>query len=110
MHMFTGAKAVRSKAPPMEGYRYEWDEAKRAANLRKHDVDFTAISRFDWQRAVVFRDDRLGYGENRFLAYAPIGGRLYALVFAERGPARRIISFRKANRREQARYAAERPR
>jgi uncharacterized protein len=88
----------------MESFDYEWDEAKRAANLAKHGVDFTAMARFDWSRHVLFRDGRRDYGEARFLAYAPIDGRLYALIFAYRGPIRRIISLRKANRREQASY------
>jgi uncharacterized protein len=90
----------------MTGYTYEWDEAKRVANLERHGVDFLAIVRLDWSRQVVFEDRRRDYGEPRFLVYAPIDTRLYALVFTPRNDFRRVISLRKANRREQAAYEA----
>lgn len=88
----------------MAGYRYEWDEAKRAANLAKHGADFGAISGFDWAIAYLVRDVRRAYGEERMVAYAPISGRLHAVTFTIRDDVRRIISLRKANRREQAIY------
>ncbi len=90
--------------PGMATLIYEWDEAERAANFKKHGVDLEAVARFDWSRHELFLDDRAGYGERRFLAYAPLDGRLHALVFTLRGDVRRIISLRKANRREQAAY------
>jgi uncharacterized protein len=89
-----------------DGFRYEWDEAKRVENLAKHGIDFLALARFDWETHVMFADLRRGYGEPRFLAYGPIDGRLHALVFTRRGETRRIISLRKANRREQAAFEA----
>ena len=93
----------------MQPARYEWDEAKRLDNLEKHGIDFLAAFRFDWSRAVDFPDDRHSYGEERRLAYGPVDGRLHALVYTPRGDACRIISLRKANRREQATYAAGYP-
>lgn len=86
--------------------RYEWDEAKREANRDKHGVDFEAAFGFDWGLAIIDRDGRFAYREPRFIALGPIHGRLYALVFTPREDATRIISFRKANRREQAAYTA----
>jgi len=80
--------------------RYEWDPRKAAANLAKHGVSFTAIEDFDWERALVKQDDRRDYGEPRWIALAPIGQRLHVLVFTLRGTAIRVISLRKANRRE----------
>jgi uncharacterized protein len=85
---------------------YEWDEAKRQANLAKHGVDFAAIERLDWTRSTTRRDDRVAYGEARVLAYGLLDGRLHAVVYTQRGPFRRIISLRKANRREQAAFQA----
>jgi uncharacterized DUF497 family protein len=90
----------------MQPARYEWDEAKRIENLEKHGIDFTAAYGFDWSLAIVNPDERFPYGEARFVAHGPLDGRLYALVFTPRDDATRIISFRKANRREQATYAA----
>jgi hypothetical protein len=42
----------------MERAGYEWDEAKRAANLAKHGVDFGDIARFDWSAASAGADLR----------------------------------------------------
>lgn len=91
----------------MRPARYEWDEAKRLKNLETHGVDFKAASSFSWDDAIIVRDERHSYGELRLVAYGPIGGRLYALVYTPRKMVRRVISLRKANRREQAAYAAE---
>jgi uncharacterized DUF497 family protein len=89
--------------------RYEWDESKRVENLGKHGVDFMAAHQFDWDTAAVFEDRRRNYGEPRLLAYGMVAGRLHVLVYTRRKDVRRIVSFRKANRREQAAHAAGRP-
>lgn len=79
---------------------YEWNEKKRIQNNAVHNVDFTAMNDFEWDNAVVFEDRRKEYGETRFVAFAPIEGRLYCVVFTNRQGNIRIISLRKANRRE----------
>ncbi len=56
-------------------------------------------------RAVVSIDDRFMYGEERLIAFAPMRGRLYAVCYVRRGRVRRIVSFRKANKREERLYA-----
>ena len=43
---------------------------------------------------------RFEYGEARMIGLLPTTGVLYYVAFVERGEARRIISLRKANRRE----------
>jgi uncharacterized protein len=90
----------------MESFDYEWDEAKRLANIERHGVDFMAVRWLDWSCAIILSDRRRDYGEPRRIAYGPIGERLYAVVFTDRASSRRIISIRKANRREQAAYQA----
>ena len=85
---------------------YAWDERKRASNLRKHGVDLAIVRDFDFATALVLRDDRKDYGEDRFRAYGAIRGRLYALVFTRRDGKVRVISLRKSNAREIANYAA----
>lgn len=89
----------------MAGERYEWDEAKRVESLQKHGVDFADAWRLDWALAIVNTDYRFPYGEARYVAHAPLYGRLHALVFTLRNDTHRVISFRRANRREQAEYA-----
>ena len=85
---------------------FEWDEAKRAANLAKHGVDFTAAARLDWSKAVVIEDARRDYGEQRFRVAAPIDGRLHMEVVAPRGKMLRLISLRKVNAREAREWAS----
>jgi uncharacterized protein len=80
--------------------KFEWDERKRETNLAKHGVDFLAAEGFEWETARVVLDARRDYGEARRLAYGLIGGRLHAMVFTSRGERVRVISLRKANRRE----------
>ncbi len=83
---------------------YEWDEAKRRANLRKHGADFALIWRFDWARAVIEKDGRRDYGEERFRATGKVEEKIYVVAFTHRAPALRVISMREANRRERRKY------
>jgi uncharacterized protein len=53
---------------------------------------------------VTFVDNRFEYGEERFVTLGLLAGRLVAIAHAQRGDATRIISMRKANRREQKIY------
>jgi len=89
-------------------WRLEWDEAKAAQNLAKRGVHFSDASRFDWQSAQIFLDDRQDYAEERFIARGHLDGRLHILVYVLRNDRLRIISLRKANARECRRYAQER--
>ena len=79
---------------------FEWDEDKRAANLEKHGVDFALAEQGDWQEARTLSHMR--DGEFRLRTYIRINERLHVIVWAPRGGNKRIISLRKANRREQA--------
>lgn len=85
-----------------------WDEAKRAANIVKHGIDFAQAEHFDWASAVVDVDDRVDYGEKREYALGLMDGRLHVLIFTRRGADTRIISLRKANNREELFYAEAR--
>lgn len=86
--------------------RYQWDEEKRKANVDKHGEDFAdAAQFFDWSRAQITPDTRHDYGESLLVACGPRhDGRVMVLTFTVRGPDIRIISYRKANRRERSRY------
>lgn len=85
--------------------RYTFDPAKQAANVAKHGVFFSAAEDFEWETALVQVDDRRSYGEIRFTAVGVIGDRVHVLVFNLRETEVRIISLRRANRREVKRYA-----
>ena len=86
---------------------FDWNEAKRRDNLAKHGVDFDLVYEFDWDTAIIHQDIRKNYQEARFQAVAPIGDRIFFMVFTVRGNRTRIISLRKANNREIRRYAID---
>ena len=83
----------------------EWDERKRRSNVEKHGLDFQNVRDLDWDNAVLVQDERHSYSEPRYWAFAMHERRLYFVAFCVRRTGIRIISFRKANRREQRRYA-----
>jgi hypothetical protein len=89
---------------------FEWDERKRHSNLRKHGIDFRRIvGAFKSEQRVVFKDDRRDYREARFIVLCPVNGILLHIAFTTRGDAIRIISARRANRREQRTYERYKP-
>jgi uncharacterized DUF497 family protein len=58
----------------------------------------------DWDAALVWIDDRFLYDEVRMIALAPKTTTLYYVAFVERGDRRRIVSLRRATRREVKHY------
>jgi uncharacterized DUF497 family protein len=84
--------------------RIEFDPDKDLSNQEKHGHSLALASALDWEEALVWVDDRYAYGELRMIALAPATGILYYVAFVDRGDARRIISLRKANRREVKHY------
>jgi len=84
--------------------RIEFDPTKDASNREKHGLSLALASELDWDEALVWVDDRHEYGELRMIALAPSTGILYYVAFVDRDDARRIISLRKANRREVKHY------
>lgn len=82
----------------------DFDSGKDATNLSKHRVSLAAAAELDWDAALAWIDDRAEYGEVRIVALAPIEDRLFFVAFVDRSDSRRIISLRKANRRETNHY------
>jgi uncharacterized DUF497 family protein len=93
--------------------KFEWDLAKAIANLRKHGVSFDeAQSVFYDEFAVQFYDDGHSGDEERFLLLGmSTGASLLLVCHCERdsGNTIRIISARKATRRESTFYGREMP-
>jgi uncharacterized DUF497 family protein len=83
---------------------FAWSELKRRQNLAKHGLDFADAAHLDWETATLLEDRRRNYGEHRYWAFGMLNGRLHMVAFTLRGGNVRIISFRKANRKEVARY------
>ena len=84
--------------------RFEWDEAKNQANRQKHGLDFSDAHRVFAGRTITFEDVRQPYDEARYLTVGTLAGRSVIIAHTLRGDATRIISMRKANARERARY------
>lgn len=84
--------------------RIEFDPAKDAANQAKHGVSLSFAVELDWDAALVWIDGRFEYDEVRMIALAPKTDTLYYVAFVDRGEVRRIISLRRANRREAKHY------
>ena len=82
---------------------FEWDEAKRRSNLRKHGLDFADMSGFDWDTAALREDDAVEH-EQRGFGLGFLDGRLVAIVYTLRGERCRMISMRSATRQEYRRY------
>jgi uncharacterized DUF497 family protein len=81
---------------------FTWDEAKRVANLRKHGLDFADVTEVFAGPTCTVEDSRLAYGERRFLSYGLLRGLAVSIVHTETGHEIRVISFRKATKREAA--------
>jgi len=84
--------------------RFEFDPDKDAVNQAKHGVSLALAVELDWDAALVWVDDRFEYGESRMIALAPETAILYYVAFVDRGMLRRVISLRRANRREVKHY------
>ena len=84
--------------------RFEFDPAKDRANQAKHGVSLVLAVELDWEAALVWIDGRFEYSETRMIALVPRTGILYCVAFVDRGAVRRIISRRRANRREVKHY------
>lgn len=85
----------------------EFDPHKSEANARDRDLPFDLAEQFDFETALFKIDDRYDYGETRIRALGRIGDRVHALVFKETENGIRVISLRKANRREVRIYEQE---
>jgi len=89
---------------------FEWDEAKRRANILKHGIDFVDAIDIFAGRLIETEDRRRDYGERRLLATGEAGGETLRIVYTWRGDRRRIITARRARRNERRAYYASDPR
>lgn len=82
----------------------EYDPVKSERNRVERGLGFELVLAFNFGTAIYKVDDRRDYGEIRVCALGFLGERLHALVFVETVKGIRIISFRKANKREVLAY------
>lgn len=84
--------------------KFEWDEAKRLANVAKHGFDFVDVVLVFEGDIVTIEDDRFEYEEQRFVTLGLLNGRVVVIVHTERKDVTRIISVRKATKNEERSY------
>lgn len=83
---------------------FEWDESKRSRNLRKHGLDFSDCGAVFARPVISWVDNRYDYGERRFLTLGLLGTRVVVVAHTVSGECIRVLSFRRAGKREQAQY------
>jgi len=83
-----------------------FDPAKRDKALSERGLDFAAAGEVFGGPRVSFLDDRHDYGEDRIITVGFLAGRMVVVCWTLRGEDRHVISMRKANDREQRKYAS----
>lgn len=86
--------------------RFEWDEAKAAANLDKHGISFDeAQSVFGDPDTITLFDDQHSDVEDRFIDIGrSANGRILVVVYTENETRIRLISCRRATPKERRQY------
>lgn len=79
----------------------EFDPAKRRTTLEQRGLDMAGAGEVFEGPHLTVEDDRRDYGEPRFITAGFMAGRMVLIAWTPRGAARRIISMRKTNEREQ---------
>lgn len=85
---------------------FEWDPAKSAATAQSRGIDFARAAEIFTGRLIEWSDNRQPYGEARVRAVGTSAGELLHVVYTRRGGMIRIISARRANRKERAQWHA----
>lgn len=81
-----------------------FDAAKRARTLLERGLDFADAAEVFEGDTIAFEDLRFHYPEQRFVTVGYLRGRMVIVVWTPTADGRRIISMRKTNDRETARY------
>jgi uncharacterized protein len=80
--------------------QFNWDINKNLSNIRKHGIDFFDVIEIFRSPYNVIEDKRLDYGEKRWIAIGKMREVVVIVVYTIRTNVVRIISARKANRKE----------
>mgnify|MGYP003394380422 CR=1 FL=1 len=84
--------------------RITFDPAKRDRTLAERGLDFAMTAEVFAAPFYTEQDTRKDYGETRWISAGWLRGRMVMVIWTERDEAVHVISMRKANVREQARY------
>jgi uncharacterized DUF497 family protein len=84
--------------------KFEWDDAKRKSNIKKHSFDFVDAEKVFDGATFTINDDRFDYGNNRYITLGMLEGIIVVITHLEEDELIRIISMRKATKNEQKIY------
>jgi uncharacterized protein len=84
--------------------RFTWSERKRASHICEHGIDFVDAARVFEGVTYTYEDARFDYGEQRFITLGLLAGVPVSIAPMESANEIRVISFRKASRREAELY------
>ena len=89
--------------------KFEWDENKRRTNLQRHGLDFRDAHLVFNDDAFAIEDPHDDYDETRYILQGMLEQHVVIVVFTVReAEIIRIISMRKANKRERTSYVQKR--
>ena len=84
---------------------FEWDENKNNSNIEKHGISFDEAKEvFSDKKLIRKRDIKKDYGEIRFIGIGQALEKILVVVYTMREKATRLISARKANKKEKEIY------
>jgi len=81
-----------------------WDDSKRQANLRDHNLDFEGCEAVFDHPIFTVEDSRLAYGEQRINLLGWLRDRIVHMTYTERGESLHVISLREATKNETRQY------
>ena len=84
-----------------------YDPDKNARNIEMRGLSFDEVADFEFETAIRWEDVRKDYGELRYCALGRVAGRVHSLVYTRIDEGVRVISFRKANKREVKKYESQ---
>ena len=82
-----------------------FDPIKRAKNLNDRQLDFLDAEIVLSGQVLTVEDTRIDYSERRFQTVGFLAGRMVMVIWTPRGEAVHVMSMRKCNDKEQARYS-----
>ena len=83
---------------------FEWDEAKSAGNQKLRGFPFAEAALIFEGPTLETIDKRHAYGEIRVRAIGQVDDHAYVVIYTDRQHVRRIISARRANRKERKQW------
>ena len=87
--------------------KIDYDPHKNNRNIENRGLSFDEVTSFEFETAICWEDTRKDYGEQRYCALGKIADRLHALVYTRINEGIRVISLRKANKREVKNYESK---